>query len=65
LIQIAQHNGSLEFIVTDDGTGFDPTSVTHGSGLQGMTDRIDAIGGSLTIESKPGAGTTIRGSIPV
>jgi len=39
--------------------------VTHGSGLQGMTDRIDAIGGSLTIESEPGAGTTIRGSIPV
>ncbi len=64
-IQIAQRNGSLEFIVTDDGTGFDPTSVTHGSGLQGMTDRIDAIGGSLTIESEPGAGTTIRGSIPV
>jgi len=64
-IDLAQHNGSLDFVVTDDGTGFDQASVTHGSGLQGMTDRIDAIGGSLTIESEPGAGTTIRGSIPV
>ncbi len=64
-IDLAQHDGSLDFVVTDDGMGFDQTSVTHGSGLQGMTDRIDAIGGSLTIESEPGAGTTIRGSVPV
>ncbi|MGZ8613940.1 MAG: histidine kinase [Actinomycetota bacterium] len=64
-IDLAQHNGSLDFVVADDGTGFDQASVTHGSGLQGMTDRIDAIGGSLTIESAPGAGTTVRGSVPV
>ena len=51
--------------MTDDGAGFDPATVTRGSGLQGMTDRIDAIGGSLTIESAPGAGTTVRGSVPV
>jgi signal transduction histidine kinase len=64
-IQIAQRNGSLEFIVTDDGAGFDPMTVARGSGLQGMTDRIDAIGGNLTIESAPGAGTTVRGTVPV
>ncbi len=64
-IELAQRNGSLEFAVTDDGSGFDPANVALGSGLQGMTDRIDAIGGSLTIESEPGAGTTVRGSVPV
>jgi len=64
-IELAQRNGSLEFVVIDDGSGFDPANVTLGSGLQGMTDRIDAIGGRLTIESEPGGGTTVRGSVPV
>ena len=64
-ITLAQRNGSLEFRVRDDGTGFDPVTVVRGSGLQGMTDRIDAIGGTLTIESEPGAGTTVRGDVPV
>ena len=64
-IRLAQRNGSLEFTVTDDGAGFDPATVTLGSGLLGMTDRIDSIGGELTIESAPGDGTTIRGSVPV
>jgi signal transduction histidine kinase len=63
-ITLAQRNGSLEFRVRDDGTGFDPVTVVLGSGLQGMTDRIDAIGGTLTIESEPGAGTTVRGEVP-
>ena len=53
-IRLAQRNGSLEFTVTDDGAGFDPGTVTLGSGLLGMTDRIDSIGGELTIESAPG-----------
>ena len=64
-IRLAQRNGSLEFTVTDDGAGFDPGTVTLGSGLLGMTDRIDSIGGELTIESAPGDGTTVRGSVPV
>ena len=63
-IVLAQRDGSLEFLVHDDGTGFDPATVVHGSGLQGMTDRIDAIGGTLTIESAPGSGTTVRGQVP-
>jgi len=63
-IALAQRNGSLEFRVRDDGVGFDPASVARGSGLQGMTDRIDAIGGSLAIESAPGSGTTVRGKVP-
>ncbi len=60
-----QRDGTLEFDVHDDGEGFDVGTVERGSGLQGMADRIDAIGGSITVESVPGAGTTIRGSVPV
>ena len=49
----------------DDGRGFDMTAVERGTGLQGMADRLDAIGGTFSIDSEPGAGTTVRGSLPV
>jgi len=64
-ISLALRDASLEFIVADDGRGFDRTRVTKGSGLQGIADRIDAIGGSVTVESAPGKGTTVRGAVPV
>jgi signal transduction histidine kinase len=64
-ISLAQHNGSLEFTVRDDGRGFDPGVTTHGTGLQGIVDRLDAIGGAVTVESAPGAGTSVRGFVPV
>jgi signal transduction histidine kinase len=55
----------LEFTVTDDGTGFDPAIARHGTGLQGMADRLAAAGGTLRIDSAPGNGTTISGGLPV
>jgi signal transduction histidine kinase len=45
--------------VHDDGAGFDP-SFRSGSGIQNMTDRIEAVGGAFSIESAPGAGTWVR-----
>ena len=62
-ITLAQRNGALEFTVSDDGRGFDRTSTTDGTGLQGIADRLDAIGGTMQIESAPGAGTTLVGVI--
>ncbi len=62
-ISIAQRNGSLEFRVTDDGQGFDTTDIGYGTGLQGVADRLDAIGGVVMIDSAPGAGTTVVGSV--
>jgi signal transduction histidine kinase len=35
-----------------------------GSGLQGMRDRLAALGGSLTVSSAPGRGTTVAGALP-
>ena len=55
----------LEFTVTDDGTGFDTATASHGTGLPGMTDRLAAAGGTLRINSAPGNGTTISGRLPV
>ncbi|MDP9329401.1 MAG: sensor histidine kinase [Actinomycetota bacterium] len=65
VITLAQHDGRLEFGVTDDGAGFDTHATGYGTGLQGIADRLDAIGGRLEVVSSRGAGTTIRGSVPV
>lgn len=54
----------LQFLLTDDGPGFDPRGATNTSGITGMRDRLEAIGGQLTINSVSGHGTTIRGHVP-
>jgi signal transduction histidine kinase len=64
-ISIDRTDGHLAFAVVDDGVGFDPTSTTHGTGLQGIADRIDSLGGTFSVKSAPGAGTSLRGSVPV
>ena len=50
--------------VRDDGTGFDTTAPTAGFGLKGMDSRVLESGGTLDVTSKPGAGTTVRASLP-
>jgi signal transduction histidine kinase len=63
-VSLAQANGTLTFTVADDGVGFDPAQVENGTGLQGMADRLDAIGGDVRVASAPGEGTTVKGSVP-
>jgi signal transduction histidine kinase len=62
---VLEKQGGLLFEVTDDGAGFDPAGGAHGSGLTNMTDRLGGIGGSLKIESAPGRGTRVAGTIPL
>jgi signal transduction histidine kinase len=64
-VSLAQANGTLTFTVADDGVGFTVERTANGTGLQGMADRLDAIGGTLEIRSAPGEGTTILGRVPV
>ena len=64
-VRLAQSNGSLSFEVIDDGRGFDPEAAERGSGLQGIADRLAALGGTLSVRSAPGEGTTIAGALPV
>jgi signal transduction histidine kinase len=56
---------NLTFEVTDDGPGFEPAHAHTGTGLQGMADRLAAMGGSLAIRSAPGQGTTVAGTLPI
>ncbi len=56
-------DGAVRLAVRDDGTGgADPD---HGSGLVGLRDRVEAIGGRLEVTSPPGGGTSLRVTIPV
>jgi signal transduction histidine kinase len=63
-VSLLQSDGMLSFTVSDDGRGFDPDATRGGTGLQGMADRLEAIGGELTIETAPGGGTRVRGDVP-
>lgn len=64
-IELEHMNGMLTFAVADDGHGFDPAASGFGTGLQGMADRLEAIGGALMVRSAPGSGTSVIGRIPV
>jgi signal transduction histidine kinase len=55
---------SLGFTVTDDGRGFDPAATGYGTGLQGMADRLAALGGTLEVRSRPGQGAAVTGWLP-
>ena len=64
-VRLAQADGELTFEVSDDGDGFDPAQTGYGTGLQGMADRLDAIGGTLKVHSQPGKGVQVIGRVPV
>ena len=64
-IRLTTADGELRFEVADDGRGFDRSAISYGTGLQGMADRLDAIGGSIDVDSAPGSGTTVIGRLPV
>src|SRR6266496_3623589 len=64
VVHVASASGELTFEVADDGVGFDASSTGYGTGLQGMTDRIEALGGTLEVRSVPGEGTEITGRVP-
>jgi signal transduction histidine kinase len=62
-VNLSTEAGQLTFSVTDDGKGFVPGTEPPGSGLQGMSDRMEALGGMLEVRSEPGTGTTVTGRI--
>jgi signal transduction histidine kinase len=64
-ITLANGAGDLTFEVRDDGVGFDPQDGSLGTGLQGMADRLGALGGSIEVRSSPGTGTRVAGRLPV
>ncbi len=65
VVRLEERGGDLVFAVTDDGAGFDPATTGYGTGLRGMADRLEALGGDLWVESAPGRGTTVTGRISI
>jgi signal transduction histidine kinase len=63
-VTLGQDGPSVVFTVEDDGTGFDPATTPMGTGLQGIADRLAALGGTLEITSAPGRGTRVTGRVP-
>lgn len=64
-VRLAGSDGEISFVVRDDGPGFDREFVPASSGLQHMSDRLAALGGSLEIDSRSGRGTTVAGRVTV
>lgn len=78
LTNVARHSGARHFgvvldlrgpviraIVEDDGCGFDAASARSGVGLVGMAERVQLVGGQITVESSLGGGATIFVSVPL
>lgn len=63
--QIARGRGEFILVLHDDGAGFDPAAAGDGIGLASMRERAAGVGGTLTIESGAGSGTTITLRLPV
>ena len=62
-ISVTPRDGHLMLSIRDDGIGGADRS--RGSGLVGLTDRVEALGGSISIESPPGIGTRITAELPL
>lgn len=63
-VRLAGVDGTLEVAIADNGRGFDHDSLPPGA-LDGLRDRLAAVGGSLRVDSRPGGGTRLVGSFPV
>jgi signal transduction histidine kinase len=63
-VELKQTTNSISVKIEDDGAGFDPKR-TRGMGLLGMEERVKRLGGTLTIESRPGTRTIIRAELPI
>lgn len=70
-IELSQRERALELVVRDDGVGFDVTHTLEEAaarghlGLLGMKERVQILGGSLEVDSKPARGTRLRISLPL
>jgi signal transduction histidine kinase len=62
-VRVAEADGQAVVEVIDDGIG--GATVEGGSGLRGLADRVESLGGRLALESPPGGGTRLLAAIPL
>ncbi len=65
VVEIHEDGETVHVLVRDDGVGFDPSADTGGFGVLGMRERVELLDGGLEIDSSPGAGTSVRATLPV
>ena len=65
IIHLTEKEDSMRLHITDDGIGFNPVSVKKGSGLKNIQNRVYLANGTISMESKPGAGCQIEINIPI
>jgi signal transduction histidine kinase len=63
-VELEQASGVIRVKVADDGNGFDAKRI-RGMGLLGMEERVKRLGGRITVDSRPGGGTTIVAELPL
>ena len=63
-LRLRHDQGSLAVRIADDGRGFDPARTPRGAGLQNIRDRIEDLGGTFNLASRPGHGTALIISLP-
>ena len=63
-VDVVEHDDRVSVTIRDDGRGFDASRADGGFGLIGMQERVELVGGRLTIDSAPGRGTVVRAELP-
>jgi PAS domain S-box-containing protein len=70
-LELREHDHAVQLLIRDDGVGFDAAAARQGAargqsfGLLGMQERVEMLGGRITIESETGHGTTIQAWFPL
>jgi len=63
-IDLVRRDGKLILVYEDDGIGYEPSHVQTGYGMRNVASRVQSVGGSLSVDSQPGSGTSIIIEIP-
>ena len=63
-VRLSHPDSRLCLVIEDEGRGFEPNGVRSG-GMANIRDRVEALHGQLTIESRVGAGTTVSAELPL
>jgi two-component system NarL family sensor kinase len=64
VVRVTTDEDGVRLTVADDGCGFDPGQVRAGFGLQSMQQRVEAMGGTVHVDSVPGRGATVEVVLP-
>ena len=64
-LRLSRVDGQVVLEVRDQGKGFPPSAARSGIGLHSIRERMALVGGTASVQSQPGRGTTVRASVPI